>query len=536
MEPPPPRAAPQQSNAAGRGEEDWTLIDEDNLGDLEPFITKSMVGSLEASGHVSCSSTVSSARSTSPSTLVDEAAASGSEGGGSSAGQEQQVIPLGNSDSYDQCKEDALVRIEAELKASNERREEETAELRRQVDVARTAVAAARAQAKAAIDELSGLRAEHTSLKAEHTSLKTEHTSLKTEHTSLKTEHTSLEAQRQALQAQVVTLEASNQGLRDRCDVMELERRDQLERQHRLELERMETGKDQKTDTNTDNAVPVDDDDDDDAGLGAGLGGGEEEKESSGQVAEHVRGEGGLWDGSAFEDACNEAEEVLQQYKDHPVFKRTLASTSISIGSSASSPASSSSGLPPRISPPPPPPPSPPGSVGDGRRGHYYPSEDLLLDCGGGGCGASLGGAAGTPVGCGGSLLARTAGVSLMRQLSTLVIMLEERSRRKIALDHFEVGDLALFFPVPKPHQQMLAFNVGCPHHYLAPESRAVIGQAKHFNSSYVLGQIVQKEQHRADASVKHISTGTTYYTLSVTAVAPLFDYNTHVPREKKTN
>jgi hypothetical protein len=54
----------------------------------------------------------------------------------------------------------------------------------------------------------------------------------------------------------------------------------------------------------------------------------------------------------------------------------------------------------------------------------------------------------------------------------------------------FSPGDLALFFPTPAG--DYLAFNVGCPHHYLSEESKALIGKDKHFRKYYVLGRITR--------------------------------------------
>lgn len=54
----------------------------------------------------------------------------------------------------------------------------------------------------------------------------------------------------------------------------------------------------------------------------------------------------------------------------------------------------------------------------------------------------------------------------------------------------FSPGDVALFFPTPAG--DYLAFNVGCPHHYLSEESKALIGKDKHFRKYYVLGRITR--------------------------------------------
>ena len=54
----------------------------------------------------------------------------------------------------------------------------------------------------------------------------------------------------------------------------------------------------------------------------------------------------------------------------------------------------------------------------------------------------------------------------------------------------FSPGDVALFFPTPAG--DYLAFNVGCPHHYLSEDSKALIGKDKHFRKYYVLGRITR--------------------------------------------
>jgi hypothetical protein len=91
--------------------------------------------------------------------------------------------------------------------------------------------------------------------------------------------------------------------------------------------------------------------------------------------------------------------------------------------------------------------------------------------------------------------------------------------RYKISLTSFNAGDLALFFPTP--HGDFLAFNAACPHHYLSEESKALIGQDKHFRKFYVLGKIVYMEAMTATASNNpfKLPIGTVYHVVSVTSV-----------------
>lgn len=100
---------------------------------------------------------------------------------------------------------------------------------------------------------------------------------------------------------------------------------------------------------------------------------------------------------------------------------------------------------------------------------------------------------------------------------------IEERESRKISLQGFRVGELAVFFPIPRMHNHFIAFNVGCPNHFLADESKAIIGHAKHFTKDYVLGTIVEKEEHVSDGS-SYIAADATYFTLKVMAISAVFD------------
>lgn len=57
-------------------------------------------------------------------------------------------------------------------------------------------------------------------------------------------------------------------------------------------------------------------------------------------------------------------------------------------------------------------------------------------------------------------------------------------------LRRFCVGVVAMFFPTPE--NNFLAFNVGCPGHFLSKESQALIGRDEHFRPYYVLGRIIE--------------------------------------------
>jgi len=130
-----------------------------------------------------------------------------------------------------------------------------------------------------------------------------------------------------------------------------------------------------------------------------------------------------------------------------------------------------------------------------------------------------------------------------LAELPSLFDSLKARECRKIALQGFALGELALFFPVPSKnngslppppssggaaaiHQNYLAFNVlpKQPRFYIADESMALIGRkgVRHFNRKYVLGMIIEKTLHKADAasaSRYDIPIGTSFYTLLVNEV-----------------
>ena len=101
-----------------------------------------------------------------------------------------------------------------------------------------------------------------------------------------------------------------------------------------------------------------------------------------------------------------------------------------------------------------------------------------------------------------------------------------EDSSTRISLCNFSDGDTLIFFPTPSG--DFLAFNVNTPHHYLINESKALIGQDKHFKKAYVLGKLVMKEQKVSSAEYNpfKLPIGVTFfevYVESVTAALETF-------------
>jgi len=101
-----------------------------------------------------------------------------------------------------------------------------------------------------------------------------------------------------------------------------------------------------------------------------------------------------------------------------------------------------------------------------------------------------------------------------------------------ISFRDFAVGDIALFFPTP--HGDYVAFNVGCPHHYLSMESKELIGQDKHFRKHYVLGRIVIIQPDVATCAADavdrdhrnpyQLGLGTRFHVVSVMAITCEFE------------
>lgn len=98
----------------------------------------------------------------------------------------------------------------------------------------------------------------------------------------------------------------------------------------------------------------------------------------------------------------------------------------------------------------------------------------------------------------------------------------------KICIHRFAVGEVAMFFPVPRKNpsdpQEYVAFSDQRHHmkHFLADESIALIGKSKHFKEAYVLGRIVHKDKQVADAQVARrlcLRSGTEYFAVTVAAV-----------------
>ena len=86
----------------------------------------------------------------------------------------------------------------------------------------------------------------------------------------------------------------------------------------------------------------------------------------------------------------------------------------------------------------------------------------------------------------------------------------------------FAVGSLAFFLPTPtRLHANFVAFNVGAPHRYLAPESHALIGKDPHFRKYYVLGRVVHIERRTAEPDNRYsVPPGTQIELLSVETIS----------------
>ena len=123
-----------------------------------------------------------------------------------------------------------------------------------------------------------------------------------------------------------------------------------------------------------------------------------------------------------------------------------------------------------------------------------------------------------------GSSVAATALV--MRQLTEA---LSEVHNCKVAIDRFAVGEVAMFFPIPrKPGEgaEYVAFSARCSKsrhvkHFLAEESKGLIGQLAHFKDAYVLGRIVHRERCVAAEQNRRLclKAGQEYFLLTVSAL-----------------
>jgi len=102
--------------------------------------------------------------------------------------------------------------------------------------------------------------------------------------------------------------------------------------------------------------------------------------------------------------------------------------------------------------------------------------------------------------------------------------------REMISFLSFEAGDVALFLPVPRPNPQdqwlYLAFNQGCPRHYLAAESAKYFVMKNNSRSpNYIVGRIVFKERHEAGergdqvANPFDMKRGTVYWILHIVSI-----------------
>lgn len=84
-------------------------------------------------------------------------------------------------------------------------------------------------------------------------------------------------------------------------------------------------------------------------------------------------------------------------------------------------------------------------------------------------------------------------------------------SRTRVSLFttfRFSVGQVSMFFPTPEGN--FLAFNVGCPGHFLSKESQDLVGVDEHFRSYYVLGRIIeiQVKKEREEMRFEHEECG----------------------------
>mmetsp|Transcript_20104 Transcript_20104/g.26185 ORF Transcript_20104/g.26185 Transcript_20104/m.26185 type:complete len:474 (+) Transcript_20104:221-1642(+) len=125
----------------------------------------------------------------------------------------------------------------------------------------------------------------------------------------------------------------------------------------------------------------------------------------------------------------------------------------------------------------------------------------------------------GNPIGEDGTPVAAALAI---RKLSSALVTAHNS---KIAIDRFNVGEVAMFFPIPKKgtEQEYVAFSAkrNKEKHFLAHESKELIGKSQHFKEAYVLGRVVHKELLEADDSSGHLSLkpGAKYYSVTVSAL-----------------
>ncbi|CAM9204821.1 unnamed protein product [Ectocarpus sp. 13 AM-2016] len=89
-----------------------------------------------------------------------------------------------------------------------------------------------------------------------------------------------------------------------------------------------------------------------------------------------------------------------------------------------------------------------------------------------------------------------------------------------IAFTRFSVGQVAMFFPTPEGN--FLAFNVGCPRHFLSKESQDLVGRDEHFRSYYVLGRIIEiRGQTCEEENPYSLPVGQSIKVMSVESITP---------------
>ncbi|CAM9277665.1 unnamed protein product [Choristocarpus tenellus] len=130
---------------------------------------------------------------------------------------------------------------------------------------------------------------------------------------------------------------------------------------------------------------------------------------------------------------------------------------------------------------------------------------------------------------------AKAAGVAAAEATGAAAVVrmgLDERRAwgvGRISFTSFALGELALF--IPTPGGRFLAFNCGCPSHFLSDESQLLVGEDIHFREYYVLGRIVEIRDFVCEgppsgpgANLYGAQEGSTIKLVSVTSIASEID------------
>jgi len=96
----------------------------------------------------------------------------------------------------------------------------------------------------------------------------------------------------------------------------------------------------------------------------------------------------------------------------------------------------------------------------------------------------------------------------------------------KLSFRSFNAGDIGLFMPAPAAagvapdDTPWIAFNHGCPHHYIAPEGLDILKEADGCWPSFFIGKIILKDSHTSSDQPNpfRLPAGTLYHTLYVEA------------------